>query len=198
MPDVLRFRPAEPSCFDFLAAASGSTRCAIGRECSGESTRHAYEMELLAYRDALTGLRNRRAYDDRFFELQDTEASAVMLLTVDVDRFKSINDRFGHDVGDATLVVVADAMLNSVRPGDFVARYGGDEFNILLPNASPEQALTIAERIRAAVEHNHDPDVTVSVGVTPMLDGVRETALAADGALYDAKKNGRNRVVVAH
>jgi methanogenic corrinoid protein MtbC1 len=115
VPDtILVSEAAAPS-----KAEAFSRTAKLGADSVRESVRHAYEMEQLAYRDALTGLWNRRAYDDRFFDLQKEDGSAVMLLAVDVDGFKSINDSFGHEVGDATLVRVGDAMLGCVRPGDF-------------------------------------------------------------------------------
>jgi len=162
------------------------------------ASRHAFAMEHLAYHDHLTGLWNRRAYDDRFDELTSTAGAETAVLMVDVDKFKRINDTFGHEVGDTALVTVAEIMLASVRPGDFAARLGGDEFSILLPGASLSLAAEIGERLRANVEETmRNPDVSVSVGVVLARDSQRATSLAVDQALYDAKENGRNRVTVA-
>ncbi len=169
-------------------SAAGSAR---------DAARHAFAMEQLAFRDALTGLWNRRAYDDRFDEASAAEAQSMVLM-VDVDKFKRINDTFGHEAGDKALIGVGNAMLRSVRPGDFVARYGGDEFAILLPGADEAGAVSVGERILYAVRHTlADPAVTVSVGVSPALESQLQTSLAVDKALYDAKEEGRDRVVVA-
>ena len=175
-----------------------SQTASYGAEASRDSARHAFAMEQLAYRDPLTGLWNRRGYDDRFYELAGGGPVQAMVLMVDIDRFKGINDSFGHDAGDKALLDVAATMMRSVRPGDFVARLGGDEFAILLPGATQKEALAVGERIRASVEQDmRDPPVTVSVGAAPALANARGTALAVDHALYDAKEDGRNRVVVA-
>ena len=184
--------------FPQTQAEGFSETASYGAEASRDSARHAFAMEQLAYRDPLTGLWNRRGYDDRLHEATDGEHPQAMVLMVDIDRFKGINDTFGHDAGDAALLGVAATMMRSVRPGDFVARYGGDEFAILLPEASADEALAVGERIRVSVEHDlRDPQVTVSVGAAPALENTRGTALAVDHALYDAKEDGRNRVVVA-
>jgi len=160
------------------------------------SGRHAYAMERLAYHDALTGLWNRRAYDDRFHELVGADAAGGSILMIDVDHFKGINDTYGHEVGDRALINVARAIVRAIRHGDFAARCGGDEFSVLMPGADIDEALAIGERFRATVERElRDPALTVSVGVTPLRMDQRDTALAVDKALYDAKESGRNRVV---
>ena len=105
-------------------------------------------MTQLAYRDAHTGLWNRRAYDNRYAEISEQDEQTAAIVMVDIDRFKHINDTHGHEVGDAALTALTDAMLCSVRPDDFVARYGGDEFAILLPDTDVPTAVGIAERIR--------------------------------------------------
>lgn len=155
-------------------------------------------MEQLAYHDHLTGLWNRRAYDDRYDELTGIAGADTAVLMVDVDEFKRINDSFGHEVGDTALVTVGKIMIANVRPGDFVARLGGDEFSVLLPGASIALAAEIGERLRANVEQTmRNPDVSISVGVVLARDSQRATSLAVDQALYEAKGTGRNRVTVA-
>jgi diguanylate cyclase (GGDEF)-like protein len=163
-----------------------------------DASRRAWLMEELAFHDPLTGAWNRRAFDDRFAELVELSES-LNLLMVDVDSFKTINDTWGHEAGDSTLVTVAHSILNNVRPGDFVARFGGDEFVVLLPRAGALEASEIAERVRAGIEDElRAPPVTVSIGITSFTGDQRLTGLSVDRALYEAKAGGRNRVVVGH
>lgn len=162
------------------------------------------EFERHAVTDALTDLHNRHWLDNMFRRRLDrclkdsTQASLVM---VDVDQFKSFNDRFGHVAGDRALRLVAETLRNHFRPGDMIARFGGDEFSILLPGAALEDARTCAERARWAVLRATDadpgaPKVTVSAGVAAAeAEDTLETLIArADDALYRAKLGGRNRV----
>jgi two-component system cell cycle response regulator len=129
------------------------------------------------------------------------------VLMVDVDHFKSVNDRFGHASGDRALRLIADSLRVNTRVFDSVARYGGEEFVVVMPGTSPEEASAAGERLRAAVEliefatsENQPIPLTVSVGVAGASSAVGSPELllhAADAALYDAKRNGRNRVEVA-
>lgn len=154
--------------------------------------------------DALTGLKNRRRLDA---DLDALGADApVGFAMVDVDHFKNFNDTNGHSAGDLALKTVADCLAANVRADDIVYRYGGEEFSVLLPGATHDEALGVMERVRAAVEHapiaggEHQPGgrVTISVGVV-IARGHLGSALAtqADAALYEAKDTGRNRVVTA-
>ena len=157
--------------------------------------------------DALTGLPNRRYFDEFCALLAHRRRAedAVGILMVDIDRFKLLNDRFGHAVGDEVLRAVAGALAAAVREEDVPARYGGEEFAVLLRNPSLEVAMEVGERVREAVaaldlsEHGV-PGASVSVGVAvaelpdqPISD-IIETA---DRALYEAKRRGRDRVVAA-
>jgi diguanylate cyclase (GGDEF)-like protein len=157
--------------------------------------RRAETFRNLAFRDPLTGLANRRAFEDRI--KADGDGTAGALLMIDVDDFKAVNDGQGHDGGDQALRAISRAIRTSVRPGDLAARFGGDEFAVLLPAATPDVARQVAERVRSAVRDCTDPRLSVSIGVSPLLDDVRGALLAADGALYDAKAAGRDCVAVS-
>ncbi len=157
----------------------------------------------LAVSDPLTGLRNRRFVQHHLEAALSAGDVAVMM--IDVDRFKAINDGHGHAGGDTVLREVADRLRSQLRAADVVARYGGEEFLVVLADAPPEEALAIAERLRAALEKTPIPtgqgeaSATVSIGlaITPVGVSASEAVAAADVALYRAKALGRNRVEVA-
>jgi diguanylate cyclase (GGDEF)-like protein len=162
----------------------------------------------LASRDGLTGLLNRRAFTEHANDVLarvKPGQSATALLLLDVDRFKAINDCFGHQVGDCVLIAVADAAKRSLRAGDLLGRIGGEEFAVLLPRTSEAQALDIAERVRRdVIAHSHTEEgviipSTISIGVAMMPPGAQlESAFSqADRALYRAKAEGRDRVAAA-
>jgi diguanylate cyclase (GGDEF)-like protein len=165
------------------------------------------KFEKHANTDALTGLGNRHAMEDTFPRevsrcLQsDTPVSLIM---IDVDRFKKFNDLFGHVAGDRALSAVAGILGAQFRPRDLLVRYGGDEFAVLLPGMSKEEAMPIAERVRQAVSGDTETSadslikvpIMISMGVAEIeADGTYESLLkAADAALYRAKHAGRNTV----
>ncbi|MGD2109029.1 MAG: GGDEF domain-containing protein [Phycisphaerae bacterium] len=162
--------------------------------------------------DPLTGVGNRAAFEARLtLELERAARSGapLALLVIDVDHFKNFNDTHGHQAGDQVLCTIAQALDENVRKVDYVARYGGEEFVVVAPNAKPEGAGILAERLREAVESQTVPsgdkvlNATVSIGVgvaTTVTDASDAKALfkAADDQLYKAKSNGRNRVEVMH
>ncbi|KAB0551013.1 diguanylate cyclase [Pseudomonas argentinensis] len=170
-------------------------------------------LRTLATEDGLTGLANRRHLDDYLasaFRRARNEAMPLAFALVDVDFFKGYNDAYGHLRGDQALIEICKAMRARVRrEGDLVARYGGEEMAIVLPDVAAEQALTMAEQVREAVqglgiEHRQSAydQVTVSIGVVAGVPGVdfddaEAMVAAADRALYAAKGGGRNRVVLA-
>jgi diguanylate cyclase (GGDEF)-like protein len=127
----------------------------------------------------------------------------MVLLLLDVDHFKSVNDQNGHTAGDEALRIVAAAVRSALRTGDLVGRWGGEEFLVVLAPTSPEGAIEVAERIRATVEATAMPFIragrcTVSIGLARVAGGDVDHALtAADTALYEAKAEGRNCVRVA-
>jgi diguanylate cyclase (GGDEF)-like protein len=162
-----------------------------------------------ADRDALTGLPNRAAFDERL-ELEARRfhryRRPLALLVLDLDHFKAVNDTFGHPVGDAVLQRVADLLRANTRDPDIPARYGGEEMVVVLPETMLRPALDVAERIRTAVEasrfeHDGRPiDLTVSIGVSACPECVADPGdllRTADEALYQAKRDGRNRVATA-
>jgi diguanylate cyclase (GGDEF)-like protein len=160
------------------------------------------EIEHLATRDGLTGLANRRLFEEtlqREVARSHRRNAPLALVVLDVDHFKDVNDTVGHQAGDAVLREVARAMVGNTKASDLPARYGGDEFVVLLPDCTGDDAVAVAERLRAAVaaEVTAVP-VTVSAGVGAMPvnagDGERLVA-AADAALYSAKREGRDRSV---
>ncbi|QRG04925.1 GGDEF domain-containing protein [Xanthobacter dioxanivorans] len=169
-------------------------------------------LERLASVDDLTGLLNRRATLQRavhFLGVAKARRIPLSVLLADLDHFKSVNDRFGHETGDAVLRHFALLMPGAVRPSDIVGRYGGEEFCIVLPGADEKGAHLTAERLRALAEEclvrveGRDTRVTLSVGAAtflpsgPDLADVSELINTADGALYAAKASGRNCVVSA-
>lgn len=172
------------------------------------------ELQALARTDALTGLASRRAAEERLaieWRRHARHQQILSLLVIDIDHFKAINDRHGHAAGDAVLAAVAKALQQACRVSDLVARTGGEEFLVLLPQTDAEGALCSAEKLRLAIEGlNPAPvgRVTVSIGIATSRDSLaaaagdgRHDATAvlaeADAALYAAKHAGRNRVVRA-
>ena len=171
----------------------------------------AERMKSLAETDCLTGIVNRRAFDEAF--VREAERSAdnnkpLSLLMIDVDRFKAYNDTYGHLVGDQCLRLISTCLLRSVRrPTDMVARYGGEEFVVMLPETSQGEATAVAERfarylelesiVHAGSEYGR---VTASIGIAAAAGRTLRAEphyllAAADCALYDAKAQGRNRIV---
>ena len=163
----------------------------------------------MATYDTLTGLYNRRYFEERLgVEAEKSFYSGVplSLVMVDIDHFKKVNDTFGHTEGDQILCKISSLLKNSVRRKDTVARYGGEEFILILPEAGLEQSFVIAERIRQLVEKTlfevgrAQVNLTLSMGISNFpshrVKSKEELIKMADQALYDAKRGGRNRVCI--
>jgi diguanylate cyclase len=167
------------------------------------------EIRQEAQTDGLTGIANRKCFDGRLQEEAERaskDGSSLCLLLTDIDHFKKFNDTFGHSVGDSVLKVVARHLTDNVKGADLPARYGGEEFVVILPQTQIENAITLAEQIRAKlatkelkskVSGECYGSVTLSIGVSLFRPGERLTDFIdrADRGLYKAKELGRNRVV---
>jgi len=166
-------------------------------------------IERLSMLDELTDLPNRRSFESQLaleWARSTREKTPISILMIDVDRFKNFNDTYGHIQGDIALQAIANVFSEKLRrPGDFAARWGGEEFTVLLPNTDLSGALEIAEHIRRGTESMQIPcidspvrKITVSIGVNTRKnrqdDTIDEFILGADKSLYDAKLKGRNRV----
>jgi diguanylate cyclase (GGDEF)-like protein len=182
------------------------------RELNQEiALRHTLEERLAreATLDPLTGLANRRKLEElatKSLAVARRHGRPLALLMMDIDHFKLINDRLGHHAGDAALTALADLCQRQLREEDTLARFGGDEFVVLLPHTGPDQALETAERLRAEVETfgrregGPLPGLTISLGVSVFQPGDASFArllARADAALYQAKARGRDRVCLA-
>lgn len=157
--------------------------------------------DLLNYgqRDDLTGLRNRRSFDQDFANLTDYNENSIVIAVVDIDHFKRINDRFGHLYGDEVLILIARIMLSAFRKSDRVYRIGGEEFVIILHHTDLAGAERALNNFRKAVANQEFPQVgqvTISAGFSVLkeVDSASSVFGRADDALYIAKKNGRNQI----
>lgn len=169
------------------------------------------ETEQASYTDALTGVANRRSFE-RILNAAVTDArnrhEPLSLVMLDIDRFKTFNDQFGHETGDMVLRLVARTIGGALRDGDTIARFGGEEFVVVLPSVDRDTATKVAERLRYTLEAREVTNrrsgvnygtVTASFGVASLRseDGSLDLLRRADRAMYAAKANGRNRVETA-
>ena len=163
-------------------------------------------ISLLARTDELTGLHNRRSFNESFtlaLSSARRHGHPLSLISIDLDHFKNVNDTFGHSVGDLVLKEFSDLIKEMVRVEDIASRWGGEEFIILLPDTTREAAVVLAERIRSTFEKQSGTAVpltmTASFGVAQLQYGDTEDDLIrrVDNALYTAKREGRNRVVAS-
>lgn len=159
------------------------------------------ETQLQASTDGLTGLLNRRRLENEVHMLR-REATPFALVMADLDHFKALNDTYGHDAGDRALRIFSETLRRVVRPDDFVCRYGGEEFAIVLPHCAVGQAVEVVERARSEIsaigERGGCPSFTASFGVVAgeADEAFDELVARADASLYRAKREGRDRVVV--
>jgi diguanylate cyclase (GGDEF)-like protein len=155
--------------------------------------------QLQAATDPLTGLLNRRAFENQARELLLDQTTGVVAMG-DLDRFKALNDTHGHESGDRALRLFAQTLRSGLRPEDLVCRFGGEEFVIILPRCSIEEAMAALERVQEQLVLNLSqgevPPFTVSFGVSELGadDSLEGVVRAADAALLEAKANGRNRI----
>jgi diguanylate cyclase len=184
------------------------TRIAVLERESRQLHENLREEQRMAMIDALTGIPNRAAYDDRIEEEHKRWkrfARPVSILAWDIDRFKAINDAYGHKAGDKVLRVIGQHLARHVRDTDFVGRYGGEEFVMLLVGTDVNEARVVAEKIRQEISqlgfhfHDHPVAITASCGITAFIgEDTPDVAFdRADKALYRAKESGRNCCIVA-
>ena len=165
------------------------------------------QLKQQALSDTLTGLPNRRAFEieaSRMVARVKRSGARITVGIADIDYFKKVNDEHGHRVGDEVLSAVSAVLAQAARSSDYVARIGGEEFGLLFPDATPDTALAVAERMRNAVlnfpvlaSSGAKLSVTISIGLASFDDSLSEAVSHADSALYQAKNKGRNRVELA-
>ena len=156
------------------------------------------ELQRLSRIDPVTGLLNRKGFDElfnKFLKSSQRRNEPLALLFIDSDSLKQINDNQGHDAGDQFIKNISDVLKNIVRSSDFISRWGGDEFAVLLENTDRIQAYSLAQRIRQSIETLTKG--TVSIGLYSSIPTSEESALkSADKALYQAKERGKNCIVM--
>ena len=181
-----------------------------------ENALNLERLKLSSMTDDLTQVRNRRFFDQRLPEelsRRDRSLNAISCLFLDIDHFKSVNDTYGHGIGDDVLRQVAQRVQTVLRSQDVLARYGGEEFALLLPDTGNDEAMMVAQRIitavnknRIVIDRNVILTVTISAGVSTLMteetiNDIKELGMkllsSADQALYDAKEQGRNRAINA-
>ncbi|MBI5945409.1 MAG: GGDEF domain-containing protein [Chloroflexi bacterium] len=207
----LMLRPMEREIAERRRSENELRRAKELLEFANREVNYSLEREqILARTDGLTGLYNYR----HFFELASREFEAsvryqrpLAIIIFDIDYLKKINDTLGHSAGDKMLITATQAVANQMRGVDVLARYGGDEFVIMLPETSAQEAFNIAERIRVSVAAGllltdfNKFAITLSMGVSELLsdpadENIEQVVQRADKALYIAKETGRNRAVI--
>lgn len=157
---------------------------------------------LLTLNDTLTNIGNRRYFDQKLQEhitLSERYNATFALMLLDIDFFKKINDRYGHDIGDKVLIDFSSLIKKNLREGDIFARIGGEEFVVLLPHTTRDKGYTLAQKLRQTVENNKGiTPITMSIGLVEHVKGDDDKSIfrRADTMLYKAKETGRNKVVL--
>ena len=204
--DVIRLPAADDACTARLVRLAVRANVAERRNEALQETLD--QLKQLSIKDALTGVYNVRYFWARFrYELLRAirYEQSLSCLMLDLDRFKSVNDRYGHQVGDDLLRLLAETVSNGIRKVDIIARYGGEEFAIILPNTSAQGALQCAENIREKVSAvgliigDKEVRTTVSIGVSVLTENIKDESdllQQADSALNAAKRAGRNKVLL--
>lgn len=190
---VQPFGHSEPRQLVTVAISLGALSAVSGVVTAGWRNAESHSRQL-AETDALTGLANRRAFFQRLAQVEADPQSTFGILMLDLDHFKNLNDRLGHEEGDRALIATAWALAANLRGGDMAARYGGEEFVVVLPRATEREAGWVAERLRKAIKEA--TPITVSIGCAARMAGEsgRDVVKRADDQLLVAKRAGRNRV----
>lgn len=162
------------------------------------------KIKSMAMTDQLTGANNRTYFNEtgvKILDISKRSGKPISLAMIDIDNFKRVNDSFGHDIGDQALIHVANICQNNIRGSDIFIRFGGEEFVVLLPNCSAEDATNTMEKVRKAISESHlivmediDLAITVSIGVTSESDTIEKMLKKADTFMYEAKQTGKNKV----
>lgn len=210
VPDLIiaNYTPVESSRF-MLAFCLVSTFSFINEFFRERQAKQVHSLssdyKRFANLDPLTGLVNRRFLDSEYLKKVATEQKDWCVVLADLDHFKRINDKHGHDVGDLALKHATAVFQETVRSDDLICRYGGEEFLFCLPSTSLENAAKIAEKLRANLEQREllvgdiTLNITCSFGVAAITEGgMEDTIKHADNALYKAKQRGRNRIITVH
>ncbi len=166
------------------------------------------KLEILAITDSLTQIYNRRYFEsviEKEFENTLRYKTPASCMMIDIDNFKSVNDEFGHRIGDVVLKGIANIIKNNLRKVDVVARWGGEEFIAILPRTTKEDTFVAAQRILKAISDNEfegvNRPITISIGIASIpdesIDNAEKLIHKADTAMYEAKKHGRNRVIIS-
>ena len=167
-----------------------------------EQEHYKINLEILTVKDALTNIGNRRVFETKLYDaivISQRYQYPFSLIVFDIDFFKKVNDKHGHDIGDKVLIEYTKLIGASLREGDEFCRIGGEEFVIIVPHTTKDKAYSIAQKIRVMVEnHKEILPITMSFGVTQYIKGDDDTTLykRADEALYKAKESGRNKVML--
>jgi len=167
------------------------------------------KLKLLAHIDPMTQLYNRRYFSqisESILDLSKRDKTQISVMILDIDNFKNINDKYGHNAGDEVIIAVADILTQKTRKSDVISRWGGEEFVILLPQTDTKGGKIIAKKIRRAVEgliiyleNKKEIKLTISIGVSEVFaedQTIDFSIIRADKALYQAKKDGRNKVKI--